>query len=283
MADSLDLSARFRSFLDPALGVLLVISLTLFVLRLVGSAFRLYGERSESFRPIAGIAERLSQVVVVVLGVLMLLSYLPVDLRPLLTGLGVAGLATALALQDTLANFFAGLYVLADRPVQVGQFARLNDSNVEGYVVSIGWRSTRIRTLTNNVVVVPNQKLAQSVVTNFHLPEQRIAVTVLVRVALESDPEQVLRLLEDTACQAASEVEGMLTEPAPVARFNPGLGENGWELTVVCHAREFADQYWVQHELRRRLFARLRAGGHRHPLSHPHRPPGRPVDDHSHN
>ncbi|MHB1131849.1 MAG: mechanosensitive ion channel family protein [Chloroflexota bacterium] len=260
-AETLTLPERVRSFLDPALGVMLVVSLTLFVLALVGSAFRIYGERSESFRPVAGIGERLSQIIVVVLGGLMLLSYLPVDVRPLLTGLGVAGLATALALQDTLANFFAGLYVLADRPVQVGQYARLNDANVEGYVISVGWRSTRIRTLANNVVVVPNQKLAQSVVTNYHLPEQKVVANILVRVALECDPERVLAVLEEEACRAVGEVEGLLLEPTPVARFNPGLGENGWELTVTCHAREFADQYWVQHELRRRLFARLRREG----------------------
>lgn len=258
----LQLPSEVGAFVDPALGVVLVLSLVVYALRLIGFSVRLFGERSESFRSVAGIVERLAQIVVAVLGALMLLSYIPnLNITPLLTGLGVAGLATALALQDTLANFFAGIYVLADRPVRPGDYARLNDSNVEGYVVSVGWRSTRLRTLANNIVVVPNLKLAQSVVTNYDLPEKRLGLSTTVRVAMDSDPERVLRVLTEVASEAAAEVDGMLSEPPPRAQFSPGVGEYGLEFTITYQVRQFADQFTVQNELQQRILARFRREG----------------------
>src|SRR2546426_1174391 len=85
-----------------------------------------------------------------------------VAIEPLLTALGVGGLALALALQDTLSNLFAGMHLLADRPIRVGDYVKLSVESVEGYVVDVGWRSTRVRTLQNNVVIVPNSKVSQS-------------------------------------------------------------------------------------------------------------------------
>src|SRR5207244_1958155 len=78
--------------------------------------------------------------------------------------------AVAVALQDTLGNFFAGLYLQADRPVRIGDYVRV-DTGDEGTVMHIGWRSTRLRTLTNNTVVLPNERLSKAVVTNYSLPD----------------------------------------------------------------------------------------------------------------
>ena len=99
----------------------------------------------------------------------MALESLGVPVAPLLTTLGIGSLAVALALQDTLANFFAGLHLLADRPVRPGDYIKLHEGE-EGFVETIGWRSSRLRTTKNNIVVVPNQKLSQAILTNFHLP-----------------------------------------------------------------------------------------------------------------
>ena len=102
--------------------------------------------------------------------VLIILSVIGISVTPILTALGVGGLAVALALQDTLSNLFAGAPILMEKPIRAGDFIRL-ETGREGYVVDIAWRTTRIWMLTNNLVVIPNSKIAQSTLTNYHLPE----------------------------------------------------------------------------------------------------------------
>ena len=96
----------------------------------------------------------------------MMLNAVGVSITPIITALGVGGLAMALALQDTLSNLFAGIHILAEHTIRIGDFIRL-ETGQEGYVEDISWRTTRIRMLPNNMVIVPNSKLAQSVVVNY--------------------------------------------------------------------------------------------------------------------
>ena len=127
-----------------------------------------YATRNPSMSPAVGVARVSVRLLVGALAIITALETLGVPVAPLVTTLGVGSLAVALALQETLANFFAGLYLLADRPVRAGDYIKINDAQgEEGYVESIGWRSSRLRTLKNNTVIVPNQKLSQAILTNF--------------------------------------------------------------------------------------------------------------------
>src|SRR5256885_711422 len=179
---------------------------------------------------------------------------------PILTALGVGGLAVAPALQDSLANLFAGMHLLADKPIRVGDYVKIADTT-EGYVVDIGWRSTRVRMLQNTVVVVPNKKVAESVITNFDLPEPSMALSIRVSVSYRSDPDRVERVLVDEATKATGQIRGLLAEPAPFARLIPGFGESSLDFTLTCQVTSFVDQYLVQHKLRKRILRRLRAEG----------------------
>ena len=190
----------------------------------------------------------------------MLLDALGIQITPILTALGVGGLAVALALQDTLSNLFAGAHLLADKPIRVGDYVKIADT-VEGYVVDIGWRSTRVRMLQNTVVVVPNKKVAESIITNYDLPEPRLSLSIPVSVSYRSDPDHVERVLVDEATRAAGKIPGLLAEPAPFTRLIPGFGESSLDFTLTCQIASFVDQYLVQHELRKRLLRRLRAEG----------------------
>jgi small-conductance mechanosensitive channel len=243
----------------PALQVAFVAVVTVAIMRLLVLALRSYAEAHEELRPARSLATMVVRIVVVAMGTLMAFDALGISIAPILTTLGVASLAVALALQDTLSNFFGGLYLLADRPVRPGDFVRL-ESGAEGYVDSIGWRSTRIRQLSNNIVVVPNARLAQSIVTNFHLPDPGLSALVPVGASYGADPERVLAVLEEVAKKAAGEVPGMLADPAPFARFT-AFGESAMEFTVIVRVREFADQFLAAHELRRRVFARFKQEG----------------------
>ncbi|MCJ7816531.1 MAG: mechanosensitive ion channel family protein, partial [Candidatus Aenigmarchaeota archaeon] len=86
---------------------------------------------------------------------------LGVEITTLVAALGIGGLAIALALQDTLSNFFAGAYTTVDQPIRVNDFIEL-ETGEKGYVKEIGWRTTKILKLDNNIVIIPNNKIAQN-------------------------------------------------------------------------------------------------------------------------
>jgi small-conductance mechanosensitive channel len=165
-----------------------------------------------------------------------------------------------LALQDTLSNLFAGFYVSLSGNIRPGDYIKL-DSGDEGYVTDISWRSTTVRALANNLIIVPNAKLAQAIVTNYHLPEKRMSLLIPIGVSYDSDPEQVERILVEEAKRGAQDIPGLLAEPAPFVRFIPGFGDSSLNFTLICQVAEFVDQYLAQHELRKRIFKRFREEG----------------------
>jgi small-conductance mechanosensitive channel len=219
-----------------------------------------YGKRYKPILPSIGILNLLGKALIIIIGLLITLDSLNISISPLLTTLGIGGLAVALAFKDTLTNFFAGLYILADVPIQVGDYIKL-EGGPEGYVAEIGWRSTRIRTLPNNIVVIPNAKVSESIITNYFLPERRMALLLNINASYQSDPRKVEAILVEEARKALGEVEGLLADPPPSARFIPGFGESALNFTLICQVREFVDQYSVQHELRHRIFERFRKEG----------------------
>src|SRR6185503_18875800 len=150
----------------------------------------------------SGLARTLIRVFIFTCGALVLLRIYNVNITPVLTALGVGGLAVALALQDTLANFFAGIHILIEEPIALGNSIRLS-SGEEGVVTDIGWRTTRVRDGANNLFVIPNTKITSGILVNHSLPEMRQMVDVAVMVGLEADLDQVRRIgLEETrACK----------------------------------------------------------------------------------
>jgi len=255
-----ELPRRLTAQLELAFQVALILSVTLTAASIVTAFIGLASERRALGGPVTGLAQTAARVTVIVVGVLVLLSVLGIHVTPILTALGVGGLAVALALQDSLANLFAGMHLLADQPIRVGDYVRIADS-IEGHVVDIGWRSTRVRMLQNTIVVVPNKRVAESVVVNYDMPEPRMSLEIPVKVSYASDPDTVERVLVEEAGRAAAEVPGLLAEPTPFARLIPGFGESSLDFSLICQVASFVDQYVVQHELRKRILRRLRAEG----------------------
>jgi small-conductance mechanosensitive channel len=149
---------------------------------------------------------------------------------------------------------------LMDKPLRVGDFVKL-ESGQEGYVEDIGWRTTRIRMLPNNTVIIPNNKITQSILTNYYLPEPRMAVLIAVSVSYDVDPDRVERVLLEEATKGIGQIPGLLAEPPPMVRFIPGFGQSSLEFTLICQVREFTDQFLLQHELRKSILRRFKAEG----------------------
>ncbi len=255
-----DLPLKFTHPVASVLFVLWIVSLTMMSMRVAGNMVRHYGTRMSGALPVTTLTQNLAQISVSILGGLIVLSHFDVKLTPILTALGVGGLAVALALQDTLSNLFGGFYVAVAGQVRLGDYIKLNTGE-EGYVTDIGWRSTTIRALAYNLIIVPNAKLAQAIVTNYYLPEKRVAASFAVTVGYECDPDAVEKVLAEVLATAAGEVAGMLREPAPSVAFDPGFGEAGMGFTANFYVAEFAGQFTVRNELRKRVFRRFREEG----------------------
>ncbi len=243
-----------------ALFVLWIVSLTIVCMRAVGNLVRVYGAQIPGALAVTTLTQNLAQIAVAILWALVALAHFHVSIAPILTALGVGGLAVALALQDTLSNLFGGFYVAVAGQVRVGDYIRLNTGE-EGYVADIGWRSTTLRALANNIVIVPNAKLAQANVTNFYLPEKRMSASVQVGVGYDCDPDRIESILAEIGKQGAGEIPGMLAEPAPSAAFDPGFGESALTFTLNYQVAEFAHQFSVRNELRKRILRRFRQEG----------------------
>jgi small-conductance mechanosensitive channel len=248
------------------LGAKLILTLVILVLfYFPAKVFILFLRRLSQKEPALERVTRPAITVVRVLfavgAVIIILENLGIHLTAVWTTLGVGSVAVALALQDTLGNFFAGLYLLADRPIGPDDYVKL-DSGQEGYVVKIGWRSTQLRTGANNMVLIPNSTLAKATITNYSKPETRMTLSIPVGVAYGTDPAQVERILLDTAQQAARDnLSGLLAYPEPVVRFIPGFGTSSLDFTLHVQVSRFADQFPVQSELRKRILAQFEKEG----------------------
>ena len=256
------LSGQFGTLLEVAV----IISVTFTVSNTLTTLVRGASERRALALAVTGLGQAVVRGVVFIIGLLVLLGALGIQITPILTALGVGGLAVALALQDTLSNLFAGVHLLADKPIRVGDYVKVADT-VEGHVVDIGWRSTRVRMLQNVVVTIPNKRVAESIIMNYDLPESRMALPIRVAVDYGTDPDLVQRILQEEAAQAIADQDpGLLAEPQPIARLIPGFGEFSLDFTLICHVKSFTDQFPVQHEVRRRILRRLAAEGVRMPV-----------------
>ena len=132
-------------------------------------------------------------VFIVLVGVLFVLQNLDVDVGALIAGLGIGGLAVALAAQDTVKNLIGGIAVLADRPFQVGDWVVVGE--VEGTVEWVGFRSTRLRTFKDSLVTVPNGRMIDTVIDNMGAREFRRYDTTL-RLQYTTPPERVQAFVE---------------------------------------------------------------------------------------
>jgi len=241
------------------LRVIVILSVTIALARIAVGFVDLYSKRAGGVFVTTTLFSNITKIVVFVIGLLVVLDALGISITPMLTALGVGGLAVALALQDTLSNLFAGIHIIASRKLRPGDYIRI-ESGDEGHVTDITWRNTTIRAFANNMIVVPNAKLASSVVTNFHMPEIQMAVPVTVGVSYSSDLEKVERVTVEVAKAVMNEVEGGVPGYEPFLRFHT-FGDSSINFTVYLQAQEYNDLYLVKHEFVKRLHKRYNEEG----------------------
>ena len=234
--------------------VVVIRSLIVAAMRLAGGSVEALAVRSEVRSPT--LVVNLARLIVGVLGVFIILQNLEINITPLITALGIGGLAVALALQDTLGNLFAGVQIILSSHVQPGDYVRLS-SGEEGHVTDVKGRSTTILTFPDgNLVMVPNSTLASSIVKNFSQPRSALWVSLDVGVSYASDLERVEAVTLEVARTVLGEVEGGVLDDQPLVRFHT-FGDSSINFEVRMMVSEFTRQGLVRHEFIKRLHERF--------------------------
>jgi small-conductance mechanosensitive channel len=205
------------------------------------------------------VIQKVAQIGILLAGAILILDNAGVEIKTLLTALGVGSLAVALALQPTLSNLFAGIHLSTSKPIRVGDFVELEDGT-QGRIADIGWRATRIEQPAGSMVIVPNARLSDMRLINYSVPAQPQAIVFPVGVAFGSDLDRVERV----AVEVAREIQSSLPEAEPghepVVRFH-SFGASSIDFNVILKARAFTDRFVVVHSYLKALKARFDAEG----------------------
>ena len=198
---------------------------------------------------------RVLPITIYAIGALVALDSLNVSISPLLAGFGIGGLAVALAVQPSLSNFFAGTYLVTEGELKEGDFIEL-DGGPTGYVVDVGWRSTKIRSRFNNLVIIPNSKMVDSIVTNYYSPTPAINVVVTCGVSYDSDLAQVERVVLEVTRQVISESPNAVKGSEPFFGFSE-FGDSNVDFWVFLQANDRLASFTLKSTLIKRIHARF--------------------------
>ena len=255
----LPVSEQWNTWLGIAIMVAVIVAGVLFADGLISAGLRRASSKVDYLRTSAGVAQTAVRGIIILLAILIALDTVGVSITPLIASLGVGSLAVALALQPPLANFFAGVQIVADKPIEVGQYIRL-DTGEEGYVTHIGWRSTTIRALPNNLIVVPNSRIMEAIITNYYRPEKEMSVLIQVGVSYGSDLEHVERVTIEVGKSVLADIEGGKRDFEPFIRYHT-FGDSSINFTVILRVEEFVNNYLIKHEFMKRLHRRYKEEG----------------------
>ncbi len=253
------LPSKWAKYPDALVILLFVIAGFLLFDRSMLEVLRRYGQKVEWPAFSTNLVKGVYRTLLLGFLFLIILDRLKITITPFIASLGIGGVVVGLAMQDTLSNFFAWIYIILNKPIREGDYV-LVEAGKEGYVSRIGWRNVRLRMLSNNTLIVPNNKLISSHVTNFYLPETELAVLVNVGVSYGSDLEKVERVTVEVARQVLQETEGAVKEFEPFIRYN-AFGESSVNFTVILRGKEYTAQYLIVHEFIKRLYHRYRQEG----------------------
>ena len=240
------------------LFTILVFSITRVIVRTLERIIALRTAEARSAAAATSLLTNLVAITIYAAGAIIVLGYYGISIAPLITALGVGGMAVALGLQESLANLFAGLHLILSKQVRVGDYIRL-DSDNEGRVTDITWRYTTILTSANNTVVVPNAKLSSAILTNYDMPEPQIAVIIPVGVSYDSDLEKVETVTVAVAADVMERLEGSMVKTPAV--FFHTFGDSSIDFNAVLYARRFTDRTQLKHEFIKALTQRYREEG----------------------
>lgn len=246
---------NLRPYSSFALTTLVVLTAVFAAIRAATTVLTEMATVKVTFRPLVGPTGFVIKLFVLVVGTILWMEALRIPITSVVMALGIGGLAAGLALQDTLANLFAGIWTIVHRHVRVGDYVRMSTGE-EGFVESIGWRNTNLLTRQNNLLVVPNRRLAESSVTNYSLPYGQTLADVDIPVGTDTVPERVHMILKEESRGVA----GVMTDKEPLIRLTR-LDPAGLHYRLTVAIESVLDREAIESELRERILLRMRKEG----------------------
>lgn len=254
-------SAVVRLYLHRGIALISVLGLAWFAAKILDfSLVRLRVAMESSHHTVSRsalpLASRVLKILILILGMVAVLSSWGYDTTTLVAGLGIGGVAIALAAQKTIENLFGSVAVVSDQPVIVGDFCKFGDSL--GTVEDIGLRSTRIRTLDRTLVTVPNGAFSSMTLENFS-SKDKMLFHIKLNLRRDTSPDQVRAVL-----QSVREIlKDPVIEPGNIPVRFVGVGEYSLDVEVFVYARtEDGDEFLkIQQELLLKILDAVAAAG----------------------
>ena len=257
--ESLDLQSSYltnivNEHVPKFLIIVLIGSITLALGNLAVSLFDLWARGQEKGFPSTTMFTNFVRIAIYVIGVLIILDALNISIAPMITALGVGGLAVSLALKDTLSDVFAGLHILLSKKVQVGDFIQI-DSGDMGYVQNISWRNTTVMERTNNIIHIPNNRLSAAIIKNYDSGDPSFSVKIPVGVGYSSDLDKVENITKNVINEIQSGMEETNKNYEPTMRFQ-NFGESSVNLMVYFRGNRYGDHNPIIHQFIKLLHKR---------------------------
>ena len=252
---SLTVLEKYYLWVDGAFFIITVLISAFLVTRILNVLMRGWLKVRRGFKRTPGLLNKAVNVIIFIIAIAVILGYFKFDITPLIAGVGLGALAIGLALQSTLTNFFAGVHLISDKPINAGDYIEL-DKDTTGIIEDIGWRSTRIRTLTDNLLIIPNGKLAESNIINYSMPVKDFSIWVPCGVAYESDLKKVERVTLEVAKKIQQTVEGAVKNFEPIFRYRE-FGDSNINFITVIRIEEPMKRFIVRNEFIKELKERF--------------------------
>lgn len=243
---SFNLEGNIFLVLDALFFVFITIAVAFLISRIVSVLMMGWMKVVKNYDKAPGLINKMFTAIIFILGFIVILSYFKIDITPLVAGVGLGALAIGLALQSTLSNFFAGVHLISDQPIRVNDFIEL-DKDTMGIVEDIGWRSTRIRMLTDNLLIIPNNKLAESNIINYSMPKQDLSIWVPCGVAYESDLKKVEKVTLEVAKEIQQNTKGAVKDFEPAFRYRE-FGDSNINFIAILRVEKPLDRFTVRNE-----------------------------------
>jgi len=220
------------------ISAFLIISISFTGSKVVLGLLDIWSQTNKSL-PSTGIFKGLTNFVIFSIGILFILQSFGISITPLITALGVGGLAVSLALKDTLSDLFGGINILLSKTMQEGDYVQL-DNGYQGYVENIGWRFTTIRERANNMISIPNSVLSGSISKNFTSKDAAFRVPIQVGVSYDSDLDHVERVALDVAMDLYKNLDEVSKSYEPVIRFRE-FADSSINFFIYFQGNNFGD------------------------------------------
>jgi len=236
--------------------VLLIASITHASSKLIVGLFNIWSKGQGRGFPSTSMFTNIVRITIYLIGVLIILDRLQISIAPMLTALGVGGLAVSLALKDTLSDVFAGLHILLSKKVQPGDFIHI-DSGEMGYVKNITWRNTTILERTNNMIHIPNGKLSSAIIKNYDSNDPSFSVKIPFGVSYDSDLGHVEKVTLEVIDSVQNSLEETNKNYSPLVRV-VCFGESSVDMIAYFRGNKYGDHNVIIHKFIKILHQRFK-------------------------